>query len=195
MAFLEGLESEIRGGSYREREVKFERGCPLLCVLCSFFWALACNRLSLVVFCSPGKTCLSTPAHPPCRSFCTGTDCRRSRHRPIGGQRGRKSLAQFLTERSRPIVAVYEHGHAALRTLVCSFFATDLTALHHRTDPVTGRPMPAGQIFAKRSGECMKDVKPEHGKVRVHARLRTHLHSLHPCATRHAVASTSSVHR
>ena len=41
--------------------------------------------------------------------------------------------------------------------------------------------MPANQNFAKRTGECMKDVKPEHGKVRMHARARTHLHSLH-CA-------------
>lgn len=79
--------------------------------------------------------------------------------------------------------------------LLLIFFAIDLTVLHHRTDPVTGRPMPANQNFAKRTGECMKDVKPEHGKVRVHARARTHLHSLHPCATPYALASTSSVHR
>ena len=92
-------------------------------------------------------------------------------------------------------------GHAALRTLLGSVVATDLAVSHRRTDPVTGRPMPANQNFAKRTGECMKDVKPEHGKVRMHARARTHLHSLHPCAPPHASAAarlsahSTGVHR
>ena len=61
--------------------------------------------------------------------------------------------------------------------------------------------MPANQNFAKRTGECMKDVKPEHGKVRMRACARTHLHSLHPCAPPHASAAarlsahSTGVHR
>ena len=66
----------------------------------SFRWLFA--RPSLPVTDLPGLTsptkCLSTPPHPQCRSFCTGTDCRRSRHQPTGGQRGRKSQTQLLAE-------------------------------------------------------------------------------------------------
>ena len=48
-----------------------------------------------------------------------------------------------------------------------------MTVWHHRIDPVTGRPMRADQNFAKRTGECMKDVKPEKGKVRTHPHARS----------------------
>ena len=33
--------------------------------------------------------------------------------------------------------------------------------------------MRADQNFAKRTGECMKDVKPEKGKVRTHPHARS----------------------
>ena len=51
--------------------------------------------------------------------------------------------------------------------------------------------MRADQNFAKRTGECMKDVKPEKGKVRTHPHARSYT----PCTPAQLNTPTSSVHR
>ena len=50
--------------------------------------------------------------------------------------------------------------------------------------------MRADQNFAKRTGECMKDVKPEKGKVRTHPHARSYT----PCTPAQLNTPTSSVH-
>ena len=99
-----------------------------------------------------GEQCLPKWAHPQCRSFCTGTDCRRSRHPQTGGQRGRKSQAHSR-RMSRPIVFVYEHGHAALN--FC-----------HMIDPsIFDRFAPQDRPRYRTTDACQPELRQAHGRV------------------------------
>jgi len=98
-----------------------------------------------------GEQCLPKWAHPQCRSFCTGTDCRRSRHPQTGGQRGRKSQAHSR-RMSRPIVFVYEHGHAALN--FC-----------HMIDPsIFDRFAPQDRPRYRTTDACQPELRQAHGR-------------------------------
>ena len=99
-----------------------------------------------------GEQCLPKWAHRQCRSFCTGTDCRRSRHPQTGGQRGRKSQAHSR-RMSRPIVFVYEHGHAALN--FC-----------HMIDPsIFDRFAPQDRPRYRTTDACQPELRQAHGRV------------------------------
>jgi hypothetical protein len=111
-----------------------------------------------------GEQCLPKWAHPQCRSFCTGTDCRRSRHPQTGGQRGRKSQAHSR-RMSRPIVFVYEHGHAALN--FC-----------HMIDPsIFDRFAPQDRPRYRTTDACQPELRQAHGRVHegCHRQLTVHL--------------------
>ena len=149
----------------------------------SFRWLFA--RPSLPVTDLPGLTsptkCLSTPPHPQCRSFCTGTDCRRSRHQPTGGQRGRKSQTQLLAEvRS---LCCHVRAWPCFPWPCCPPHSSWLSSCHR-----FGRFSPQDRPRYRTTDARQPELREAHGRVHegceagarqgAHARMRTHAPTL-----------------